>query len=180
MAMNQKQRDHFIDRVNDKCGSKIAEIKALNATVIQNISDAKYDEFIEVLGLKEDMQILQEAEQVQEEIGVKIKGTLQGLEDLHPNYKKNEYNDDNYFYASSSTYYHCYSKFLKACCKATAEKEFYLTDAGKELKALEDTRQQAVDTIMMDGSNCQDLTQKLNGILGVSGLQLLANGSQLG
>jgi len=48
----------------------------------------------------------------------------------------------------------------------------------KELKALEETQQQAIDTIMMDGSKVADLTLKLNGILGKSGMQLLVEGVQ--
>ena len=75
-------------------------------------------------------------------------------------------------YWTKSNAHSTFEEYLRACCKATAEKEFYNTEAGQELKALEETQQQAIDTIMMDGSKVQDLTLKLNGILGKSDLQL--------
>ena len=37
--MNQKQRDHFIDRVKEKCKDKINSLKAKHAAEIQNLAD---------------------------------------------------------------------------------------------------------------------------------------------
>ena len=42
MAMNQTQRDYFVDRVKEKCKDRISSIRALHATSIQNIADEKY------------------------------------------------------------------------------------------------------------------------------------------
>ena len=61
MAMNQKQRDYFVDRVKSLTEDKINALKAMHAAEIQNISDAKYIEFISALGLEEDMNRLEHA-----------------------------------------------------------------------------------------------------------------------
>ena len=171
MAMNQKQRDHFIDRVKDKCSDKITALKAMHAAEIQNIAEAKYHEFVRALGLEEDMHALRTSEEVQTETGPRVRGVLEGLKELHPN--KNSY---SILSTRSCDMYETYRTFLRECCRATAEKEFYNTEAGQELRALEDTQTQAIDTIMMDGSKVQDLTLKLNGILGKNGMQLLVEG----
>ena len=39
MAMNQKQRDHFVDRVKSLTKDKINAIRALHAGQIQKIAD---------------------------------------------------------------------------------------------------------------------------------------------
>jgi len=171
MAMNQKQRDHFVNRVKSLTRDKINSIRALHAGQIQTIADKNYEEFVRVLGLEEDMNALKTAYQVTMETAPRVKGQLEGLSNLLPE-------SNGYSHSNPSLYWHkgdaheTFEEYLRACCKATAEKEFYNTEAGQELKALEETQQQAIDTIMMDGSKVQDLTLKLNGILGKSDLQL--------
>ena len=172
MAMNQKQRDHFIDRVREKCSNKISALKALHAGQIQTVADEKYNDFVSSLGLQEDMDQLKTAEVIWDEQCIKIQGIIDGLSDIHPTGKER-------IYTSRSDAHRSYNKYLKECCRAVAEKEFYNTEAGQELKALEDTQTHAIDTIMMDGSKVQDLTLKLNGILGKSGMQLLVEGVQV-
>ena len=171
MAMNQKQRDHFIDRVREKCSGKISALKALHAGQIQAVADEKYHDFVSSLGLQEDMNQLQTAETIWDEQCIKIQGILDGLSDLHPEGRE-------HIYVHRSNSYRDFKKYIQECCRAVAEKEFYNTEAGQELKALEDTQTHAIDTIMMDGSKVADLTLKLNGILGKSGMQLLVEGVQ--
>ena len=171
MAMNQKQRDHFIDRVKEKCSGKISALKALHAGQIQTVADEKYQDFVSSLGLQEDMDQLKTAERIWDEQTTKIQGIIDGLSDIHPTGKER-------IYVSRSDSHRYFQKYLNECCRAVAEKEFYNTEAGEELKALEDTQTHAIDTIMMDGSKVQDLTLKLNGILGKSGMQLLVEGVQ--
>ena len=172
VMMNQKQRDHFIDRVKDKCSTKINALKALHAADIQSTADAKYDAFVDALGLTEDMHALQTAEQIWDDMSEKIRSILGGLKDLNPT-------ADARFYVHRSQAYADARQFLMGCCRNSAENEFYNTEAGQELKTLEDTQTQAIDTIMMDGSKVADLTLKLNGILGNSGMQLLVEGTQV-
>ena len=169
MAMNQKQRDHFIDRVREKCSGKISALKALHAGQIQAVADEKYHDFVSSLGLQEDMNQLQTAETIWDEQCIKIQGILDGLSEIHPGGKER-------IYISRSDAHKSFKQYLNECCRAVAEKDFYNTEAGQELKELEETQRQAVDTIMMDGSKVADLTLKLNGILGNSGLQLLVEG----
>ena len=166
MGMNQKQRDHFVDRVKSLTRDKISALKALNAGTIQQISDDKYDEFVKALGLDEDMHALKTANDITHETAPRLRSKLEGMTDLLP--------DGGHYplYWSQCNAHENFYSFISAICKATAEKEFYNTEAGQELKALEETQQQAIDTIMMDGSKVQDLTLKLNGILGKSDLQL--------
>ena len=171
MAMNQKQRDHFIDRVREKCSGKISALKALHAGQIQAVADEKYHDFVTSLGLQEDMNQLQTAETILDEQCLKIQSILDGLSDIHPGGKER-------IYISRSDAHKSFKKYLNECCRSVAEKEFYNTEAGQELKNLEETQQHAVDTIMMDGSKVADLTLKLNGILGKSGMQLLVEGVQ--
>ena len=166
MAMNQKQRDHFVDRVKSLTSDKINALKALHAGTIQQISDDKYDEFVRALGLDEDMHALKTAFDVTNEVSPRLRGKLEGMVDLLPK------GSHHPLYWSSSDAHKHFHSFISAICKATAEKEFNNTEAGAELRVLEETQQQAVDTIMMDGSKVQDLTLKLNGILGKSNLQL--------
>tara|TARA_Y100000593_G_C4307396_1_gene336443 strand:+ start:2086 stop:2616 length:531 start_codon:yes stop_codon:yes gene_type:complete len=171
MAMNQTQRDHFCNRVREKCDTKINNIRAQYSAEIQSIADSKYHEFVSALGLEEDMHALKTAQQIQTETGNKVKGILDGLVDIHPTGGKGSYGGS--LYASKSDMYEVYSKYLKDCCRATAEKEFLNSDAGQELKSLEETKTRAIDTIMMDGSKVEELTLKLDTILGKNGLQLL-------
>ena len=172
MAMNQKQRDHFVDRVKSLTRDKINSIRALHAGVIQEIASKNYEEFVRVLGLEEDMNALKTAYQVTMETAPRVKGQLEGLSNLLPEYNSYNNHSNPSLYWSKGDAHSTFEEYLRACCKATAEKEFYNTEAGQELKALEETQQQAIDTIMMDGSKVQDLTLKLNGILGKSDLQL--------
>ena len=173
MAMNQKQRDHFVDRVKSLTRDKINSIRALHAGQIQEIASKNYEDFVRVLGLEEDMNALKTAYQVTMETAPRVKGQLEGLSNLLPENNNNGYNSSSpSLYWNKGNAHETFEEYLRACCKATAEKEFYNTEAGQELKALEETQQQAIDTIMMDGSKVQDLTLKLNGILGKSDLQL--------
>ena len=171
MAMNQKQRDHFIDRIKDKCNDKISALKAMHAGQIQRIADEKYNDFVIALEIDEDMNQLKTAEGIWDEQCIRIQGILDGLGDIHPAGKEK-------IYTHRSNAHKSFKQYLQDCCRAVAEKEFYNTEAGEELKALEDTQTHAIDTIMMDGSKVQDLTLKLNGILGKSGMQLLVEGVQ--
>ena len=166
MAMNQKQRDHFVDRVKSLTRDKINSIRALHAGQIQEIASKNYEDFVRVLGLEDDMNALKTAYQVTMETAPRVKGQLEGLSNILPQHSNPS------LYWSKGDAHSTFEEYLRACCKATAEKEFYNTEAGQELKALEETQQQAIDTIMMDGSKVQDLTLKLNGILGKSDLQL--------
>ena len=117
------------------------------------------------------MDQLKTAEMVWDEQTTKIQGIIDGLSDIHPGGKER-------IYVNRSNAHNNFQKYLNECCRAVAEKEFYNTEAGQELKNLEETQQHAVDTIMMDGSKVADLTLKLNGILGKSGMQLLVEGVQ--
>ena len=166
MAMNQKQRDHFVDRVKSLTRDKINALKALHAGTIQQISDDKYDEFAKALGLDEDMHALKTAFDITNEVSPRLRGKLEGMVDLLPK------GSHHPLYWNNCNAHENFHGFISAICKATAEKEFYNTEAGQELKVLEETQEQAIDTIMMDGSKVQDLTLKLNGILGKSDLQL--------
>ena len=171
MAMNQKQRDHFVDRVKSLTRDKINSIRALHAGQIQEIASKNYEDFVRVLGLEDDMHALKTANDIIMNTAPRVKGQLEGLSNLLP--ESNKYNHSNpSLYWQKGDAHTTFESYLRACCKATAEKEFYNTEAGQELKALEETQQQAIDTIMMDGSKVQDLTLKLNGILGKSDLQL--------
>ena len=172
MAMNQKQRDYFVDRVKHLTRDKINSLKAMHAGEIQEIADEKYVEFERALGCDEDMHALKTAHDVTNEVAPRMRGKLEGMSDLLPK------GSHHSLYWSNCDAYKNFNDFMRACCKATAEREFYNTEAGQELKALEETQRQAVDTIMMDGSKVQDLTLKLNGILGNSGLKLLVEGVQ--
>ena len=177
--MNQKQRDHFVDRVKSLTRDKINSIRAMHAGQIQTIADKNYEEFVRVLGLEEDMNALKTAYQVTMETAPRVQGQLEGLSNLLP-VTGNGYNHNSpSLYWTKCNAHSTFEQYLRACCKATAEKEFYNTEAGQELKALEDTQTHAIDTIMMDGSKVQDLTLKLNGILGKSGMQLLTEGAQV-
>ena len=111
------------------------------------------------------------AEQIQFDTGNKVKGILDGLADIHPTGGKSSYGGS--LYVGKADMYEVYSKYLKDCCRATAEKEILNSDSGQELKSLEETKTRAIDTIMMDGSKVGELTLKLDTILGKSGLQLL-------
>ena len=172
MAMNQKQRDHFVDRVKSLTRDKINAIRAMHAGQIQEIASKNYEEFVRVLGLEEDMNALKTAYQVTMETAPRVQGQLEGLSNLLPVTGNGYSHNSPSLYWTKSDAHSTFEEYLRACCKATAEKEFYNTEAGQELKALEETQQQAIDTIMMDGSKVQDLTLKLNGILGKSDLQL--------
>ena len=172
MAMNQKQREHFVDRVKSLTRDKINAIRAMHAGQIQEIASKNYEDFVRVLGLEEDMNALKTAHQVTMETAPRVKGQLEGLSNLLPDHSNNYTHSNPSLYWSKGDAHSTFEEYLRACCKATAEKEFYNTEAGQELKALEETQQQAIDTIMMDGSKVQDLTLKLNGILGKSDLQL--------
>ena len=166
MAMNLKQRDHFVDRVKSLTRDKISALKALHAGTIQQISDDKYDELVKALGLNEDMHALKTAFDITNEVAPRLRSKLEGMKDLLPEGKRLP------LYWNNCNAHENFYEYISAICKATAEKEFYNTEAGQELKALENTQEQAIDTIMMDGSKVQDLTLKLNGILGKSDLQL--------
>ena len=168
VMMNQKQRDHFVDRVKSLTKDKINAIRALHAGQIQKIADEKYEEFVNAVGLKEDMHALKTAYDVTMETAPRVRGLLEGLSNLLP---ESTYSNPSLYWQTGNAH-ETFENYLRVCCKATAEKEFYNTEAGQELKALEETQQQAIDTIMMDGSKVQDLTLKLNGILGKSDLQL--------
>ena len=172
VMMNQKQRDHFVDRVKSLTRDKINSIRAMHAGQIQTIADKNYEEFVRVLGLEEDMNALKTAYQVTMETAPRVRGQLEGLSNLLPEAGNGYSNSSPSLYWNKGNAHETFEEYLRACCKATAEKEFYNTEAGQELKALENTQQQAIDTIMMDGSKVQDLTLKLNGILGKSDLQL--------
>lgn len=167
-AMNQKQRDYYVDRIKGLCKNRINQIKAVHASEIQDLADKKYEEFLDGIGVSADMNALKASCELQEELNDRMKGVVQGLKELY------DTNDrDTYSYYSECNYYKKHEEFLRSCCRVIAQDEFYKTDAGVELKSLERTQDSAIDTVMLDGCNSVELTAKLNDILGNSGLALL-------
>ena len=164
--MNQKQRDYFVDRIKNLTKTRINQIKATHATEIQALADQKYNEFLEGIGVLEDMEALKTAHSIQREVNERMIGVTQGLKELYPD-------ADSHGYYSECNYYEKHNSFLRSCCIVIAKDEFYKTEAGKELKELEKTQETAIDTVMLDGCKVQELTVKLNDILGNSGLKLI-------
>ena len=113
-AMNQKQRDYYVERIKGLCKNRINQIKAVHASEIQDLADKKYEEFLEGIGVSADMKILKTTIETQEEIHERMTGVVQGLKDL---YKDIEY--DSYYYTQCN-YVERYTKFLKACCRSIA------------------------------------------------------------
>ena len=165
--MNQKQREYFIDRVKELTKARINEIKSIHALEIQKLSNASHDAFLEKLGLKELMSELEDITRRQDQIFNEINGTVDRLKKVYPDI---EYRG----YTSECNYHYRFNKFFKAICDETATNEFYKTKNGKELAELESVRQEAIDTIMLDGSKADSLKERLNSLLGGSGLSLLS------
>ena len=171
MAMNQKQRDYFVDRVKELTKSHINQLKAKHATKIQALADEKYKEFLAGIEVSDDMTSLKAAENVQNSIHDRMLGVVEGIAEGYP-----EATGDRPLYYNKCNYYERYNTYFRSCCRAIAKEEFSKTKPGKELSKLENTRRDAIDTIMMDGSKVSDLTLKLNKILGDSGIALLTGG----
>ena len=164
--MNQKQRDYFVDRIKTLTKTRINQIKATHAVEIQDLANQKYEEFLDGIGVLEDMTALKTAESIEKEVHQRMLGVTEGLKDLYPD-------ADSTGYYSGSDYYEKHDRFLRSCCRVIAKDEFYKTEAGKELKELERTQENAIDTVMLDGCKVEELTAKLNDILSNSGLALL-------
>ena len=145
--MNQKQRDYFVDRIKDLTKTRIKE-------------------FLDGIGVLEDMEALKTAHNIQQEVNQRMIGVVQGLRELYPD-------AESHAYYNECNYYEKHNAFLMSCCRVIAKDEFYKTEAGKELKELEKTQDTAIDTVMLDGCKVQELTAKLNDILGNSGLKLI-------
>lgn len=173
MAMNQKQRDYFIDRVKELTKSHINQLKAKYASEIQTLADEKYKEFLEGVGVYSDMDSLKTAESVQSSIHERMFGVVEGMKEVYSSAMTDYPN-----YYTSCNYYDRYNTYFKACCRAIAKEEFAKTEGGQELESLENTQREAIDTIMMDGSKVSELTMKLNKILGNSGIELLSGGAK--
>ena len=164
--MNQKQRDYFVDRIKTLTKTRINQIRATHASEIQDLADQKYNEFLDGIGVLEDMEALKTAQSIQREANERMTGVVEGLKELYPDARS-----DGYY--SECTYYDKHNSFLRSCCRVIAKDEFYKTEAGQELKELEKTQETAIDTVMLDGCKVQELTAKLNDILGNSGLKLI-------
>ena len=164
--MNQKQRDFMVERIKKLTQSRINQIKATHASQIQRIADREYEKFLEGIEVKEDMDALKTAAKIQNETQQRMLGVVAGLVDLHPN-------AESHAYYQECNYHEKHNAFFKACCREIAKDEFYNTEAGQELKELEKTQENAIDTVMLDGCKVEELTAKLNNILGNSGLALL-------
>lgn len=167
-AMNQKQRDYYVERIKGLCKNRINQIKAIHASEIQDLADKRYEEFLDGIGVSADMHALKASIDLQEELNDRMKGVVKGLQELYDPKER-----DNYSYYSECNYYKKHNEFFRSCCRTIAQEEFYKTVAGKELKTLERTQDSAIDTVMLDGCNSVELTAKLNNILGNSGLTLL-------
>ena len=164
--MNQKQRDYFVDRIKTLTKTRINQIKATHAAEIQALADQKYKEFLDGIGVLEDMEALKTAQDIQQEVNQRMIGVVQGLRELYPD-------AESHAYYNECNYYEKHNAFLMSCCRVIAKDEFYKTKAGQELKELEKTQDTAIDTVMLDGCKVQELTAKLNNILGNSGLKLI-------
>ena len=156
----------MVERIKKLTQSRINQIKATHATEIQKIADKEYESFLEVVGVKDDMKSLKSAHFVSEGIQERMIGVIAGLIDLHPDAQSHAYYQE-------CNYYNKHTEFFKSCCREIAKDEFYNTEAGKELKELQKTQDNAIDTVMLDGCKIEELTVKLNNILGNSGLALL-------
>ena len=170
--MNQKQRDYFVERVESLCKDRINTLKATSATEIQRIANEKYNEFVCELNLDNEMGKIKAAEDVLANLVPQVKSILNSIKDLRTTKSNHPYSDNGVGYYQSSNAYSTFTEYLMDCCESVSKKEFYKTDAGKEIKALEDYKSKAIDTIMMDGSKVTELTVKLNNILSNCNLQL--------
>ena len=173
MAMNQKQRDYFINRVKDLTKSHINQLKAKYASEIQALADEKYKEFLEGIEVSDDMLSLKAAENVQNSVHERMQGIVEGISEGYPDARP-----DRPLYYNTCNYYERYNTYFRSCCRAIAKEEFSKTKPGKELSKLENTQREAIDTIMMDGSKISELTMKLNKILSNSGIELLSGGAK--
>ena len=173
--MNQKQRDYFVNRVTALTSDKIKSLKAMHAGNIQKISDDKYNDFVEALGLSDQLNHIKTAQDVLEETSRKVLSILKGVSELLPEYD-NSYDKPSLYMGARTDVYAIFENYLRACCKEQATKEFYKTQEGAEIDNLERSQREAIDTIMMDGCKVDDLTLKLNSILENTGVQLLKEG----
>lgn len=169
--MNQTQRDFFITDVKKKTQNRIDVIRAKNASVIQDMANDKYDEFLTEMGISEDLETLVQAEKALELVDQKLKGVKSVLETQESN--NDSYRHDSNYKNTAPNWYRYYDNYFRIYCNTIAEKAFYETKAGEELALIEKTRDNAIRMIMMDGSNTDQLEDKLNEVLNPCGISLL-------
>ena len=170
--MNQSQREYWCVRIREITGHEITKRKALYACQIEEIADSKFNEFLVSLNIKVDLDALKTLEQTWRGLKGKLLGMCNNLKETHPN------NSSINYFGSDPNVSKKVEEYLKECCRHIAKDEFYKTEAGREIKSLEDTQNQAIDTVMLDGCKVDELQDKLNVLLGNVGIGLLTVGVQ--
>jgi|10_taG_2_1085330.scaffolds.fasta_scaffold12142_10 hypothetical protein len=170
--MNQSQRDYWCTRIKEVTSHEITKRKALYASQIEEIADSKFNEFLESLNIKADLDALRANEQTWRGLKGKLLGMCDNLKETHPDSKSINY------YGSDPSVSKKVEEYLKECCRYIAKDEFYKTEAGREIKSLENTQNQAIDTVMLDGCKVDELQDKLNTLLSNAGIGLLTVGVQ--
>ena len=168
--MNQTQRDFFIDDVKKKTQNRISAIRAKNASLIQDMSNEKYNDFLNEMGIKEDLDAIKQAEDLLELADQKLKGVKTALVNAEDS-SNGGYDRD--YQNNAPNWHRFYDNYFRSYCNVIAEKAFYETEAGEELALIEKTRDNAIRMIMMDGSNTDQLEDKLNEVLNPCGITLL-------
>ena len=167
-AINQTQRNYFIDDTKSKFNKIISRIKAKNASKIADLAMQKYDEFLDSMNIREDLDTLKMAEDTLKLADDKLTGVKNSLDIEDKNNFSHSYKN------SAPKWFEHHNVYFKEYCRQQAEIAFYETEAGVELAKIEKARDTAIRTIMLHGANVDKLQESLNNLLKPCGLELLA------
>ena len=148
--MSQKisvqQRKYFVERIENSINDKIDNLKQANASKIEQISDTEFDNYLKGLGVFEDMARLKDIDAEVKGLKSKLDAILSELKDV---LKNNNYNYDHRCPSTSygSTEYNDFEGAYRWCCRKTAHGQETITEAGKMIKQLEDTKRAAIDEL---------------------------------
>ena len=165
-TINQTQRNYFIDDIKSKFNKAIGRIKAKIASKVADLAISKYNEFLDDMNIREDLDALKMAEDALRLADDKLTGVKNALQlesDINTHAYKN----------NSPKWHHYHNSYFKEYCRQHAEVAFYETKSCEELAIIEQAKDQAIRTIMLHGANVDQLQENLTKLLSTCGITLL-------
>ena len=173
--LTSQQRDHFVNRINDRFGEMLSPLEKVAASKKAELVEEKYEDFINDLGLKTTLEELCTVEKKMIDLSERISNHMSNLLEQYDmptsSYGKEKYEWEWNKY--SGTRLEQTRNTLKTMCRKECEIAFKSIPEGQEIEKLKNKKIEAVDYIM--GYDQQaELLNGLSGLLKGSGVAMLA------
>ena len=140
--ISEAQRKHFVNRIQTKMGDVISNLKQQNAAEITKQADAKFDEYLESIGVVQDLESLRELEAARSKVAARLQANATKIQDILKEAGHIQQFDEVHFWDSDDA--RKYEEYFRKFCNITCSQNNQ-GGISDEISKLESKRDEAID-----------------------------------